>query len=287
MTTRRHFLQAATAVSASWLLPRSLFAGSAVRLFHFIQIDSQTSWPVADPVAWALENQGLPILERAADGLAKLTPSDDQRVIRLVVRRCGLNLLELRPDKVVVHHWGQQQADLRPIFRENRLGRPEIVVSMRDRKKETVSTKTGDDFLFGSKLSNDFPLHLFVSKWGSRFTHASDDWQAAPGTWSGFAWDDTEDNRIPWAALKSAWRRATPMTCQNCDTPAVLVNFGHPWTGMLNRTPQFLHACSTCCRSFADDTVKDVAAWMAANLDPDVRPGHEMIWKKRVRLEQA
>jgi hypothetical protein len=42
--------------------------------------------------------------------------------IRLITRRRKLNLLELRPGRVMVQHWGQQgQADLRPFFKQHRL----------------------------------------------------------------------------------------------------------------------------------------------------------------------
>lgn len=54
--------------------------------FWFLHTPTGESWPVDDPVAWALENARQPILERAREGLLKLTPSDDQHIIRLVVR---------------------------------------------------------------------------------------------------------------------------------------------------------------------------------------------------------
>ena len=239
MPIRRDILKSVAATLTAWLLPHRLFATPHAHRFHFIKIDPNHSWPVADPVLWALENRDQPILERAAEGLAKLTEDDGVRVLRLVVRRCGLNLLEIHPGMVVVHHWGQQQADLRPFFKQHGLARPEITVELRDRKKEIVTTQTGDSFLYGNQIAEDFPLGLFVRKFANRFTNEPDDWQAAPGTWSGFAWTDLEDNRIPWAAMKSAWRRAVPGVCLNCDRPTLLVNFGLPWTGMLSRTPRF------------------------------------------------
>jgi hypothetical protein len=52
------------------------------------------------------------VLERAAEGLRKLTPSDGERIVRLIVRRCRLNLIELHPGQVVVHRWSQQQSSL-------------------------------------------------------------------------------------------------------------------------------------------------------------------------------
>lgn len=283
--SRRDLLKSVAATLTAWLLPHRLFATTTDPRFHFLQIDSQHSWPVADPVAWVFENQGQPILERAAEGLAKLTANDGDRIIRLIVRRCRLNLIELHPGQVVVHRWSQQQADLRPFFKQHGLARPEFEVVLRDRKKEISTTKPGDDFLFGDRLAADFPLDLFQTKWTNRFTKEADDWQAAPSTNSCFAWADLEDNRIPWAALKSAWRRAAPLICENCDTPTLLVNFGQPWTSMFNRTPRFIHACSQCRRAFEDETAKCVGQWIERNLDAEVRPGFEMVWDRRVRLE--
>lgn len=281
MPSRRDILKSFAASITARLLPSRLFATPADPRFHFIQIDTQTSWPVADPVAWALENQKQPILERAAEGLAKLTEDDGERVVRLIVRRCGLNLVELRPGIVSVHHWASNQADLRPFFKQHRLARPEITVQLRDRKKGSTTTKTGDSFLYGSRIAADFPLELFHQKFANHFTTEPDDWQAAPNTSSGFAWAEVEDNRIPWAAMKSAWRRAAPGVCLNCSGETVLVNFGLPWTGMLSRSPRFLSVCPTCLRVFRDDAV-DVKAWMAASLDADLMPGWEMVWDRRV-----
>lgn len=285
MPTRRDILKSVAATLSAWLLPHRLFATSADPRFHFIQIDTQHSWPVADPVEWALENRRQPILERAADGLAKLTEDDGDRIIRLVVRRCGLNLLELRPGMVVVHHWGQQQADLRPFFKQHRLARPEIVVQLRDRKREITTTKTGDSFLFGFQIAEDFPLAIFLNKHDNRFTEEPDDWQAAPNTNSGFAWEDIENGQIPWATLKSAWRRAAPGVCLNCDGETVLVNFGLRPVGMFNRSANFVSVCGQCRRSSVDDSVKDVRSWIIANLDVEVRPDFEMVWGRRTTRE--
>jgi len=235
MTNRRHFLQTAAAVTASLVLPRSLFARTPDRSFWYIHADALDSWPVADPVWWSLDHANDPILERATEGLRKLPPDDGDRIIRLVVRRCRLNLLELHPDQVVAHHWGQLRADLRPFFKQHGLARPVVEIVLRDRKNEIVTTQTGDDFLFGDRLAADFPLELYLSKWSNRFVQQPDDWTAAPGTWSGFAWEGVEDNRIPWAALKSAWRRAAPMICENCDKTILLVNFGFRPSGLFNR----------------------------------------------------
>lgn len=107
-----------------------------------------------------------------------------------------------------------------------------------------------------------------------------DDWTAAPHTWSGFAWDGIEPNRIPWAALKSAWRRTTAPLCQNCDQPILLTNFGYPWAGMFNRRPLFMHVCGRCQRLFEEQSVKDVPNWMLANLDAEFLPDFDMVWDR-------
>ncbi|MCY3005077.1 MAG: hypothetical protein NTV29_03755 [Planctomycetota bacterium] len=285
MTNRREFLQTSATIAGALLFPTSIFAKPSSN-FHFIHSDTLNHWPVADPVQWTIEHAHEPILARAAEGLSKLTTSDGERIIRLVVRRCSLNLLELHPGRVVVDHWGSNRADLKPFFKSHGLARPEIEVLLRDRKKENVTTLTGDSFLYGVPLASDFDLELFQSKWGRRFEQEADDWQAAPGTSSGFAWEGVEDGFIPWAALKSAWRRSGPGVCQNCSGETFLMNFGLRQVGVFNRCEFVEHFCGACRRTFRDEMV-DVKAWMAANLDVNVLPGFEMVWGKRVAVTSS
>ena len=101
--TRRTFLQTAVAAAASLLLPGGVRAGGTS---WFLHVPTGDSWPVIDPVAWSLENPRLPTLERARQRLVTLAAADRERIVRLVTRRCRLNLIELRPGRVVVHHWG-------------------------------------------------------------------------------------------------------------------------------------------------------------------------------------
>ncbi len=253
-------------------------------MFWFLHSPTGKSWPVDDPVAWSLENACQPILERARDRLVTLDAADPQRVIRLVVRRCKLNLLELRPGRIVVHHWGQQeQADLRPFFKQHGLARHHVEVVLLDRKREVTTLQHGDDFLFGERLTPFWPWRVYWTKRQRRDVEEPDDWTAAPHTWSGFAWDGIEPNRIPWTALKSAWRRTTAPPCLNCDQPTLLTNFGSPWCGMFNRRPLFVHACGRCRRMFEDKSVRDVARWMVANLDTEVWPVYDMVWGNTVQ----
>jgi hypothetical protein len=281
LPTRRTFLQTTLAAASSLFLPRFLLARRNPRSYWFIHTPTGETWPVGDPVAWSLENTRQPILERASAGLLKLTPADGQRIIRLVVRRCKLNLLELRPGRVVVHYWGQQgQADLRPFFKKHGLATKGVRVALLDRKREVSTPRHGDDFLFGQPLPPFWPWKVYWRKWQRRGVEEPDDWTAAPHTWSGFAWNGVEPNRIPWAALKSAWRQTTPLVCLNCDQPTLLTNFGFPWSGMFNRRPLFIHVCGNCHRLFEDRSVKDVSRWMVANLDAQVLPDYEMVWDR-------
>ena len=281
MTTRREFLQTSAAIAESLIVPTSIFATPAHN-FHFLHADSCKRWPVTDPIQWSLEHAHEPILARATEGLAKLTQNDGDRIIRLVVRRCSLNLLEVQGNQVHVQFWGQQGlADLKPFFKSHGLARPDIEVVLKDRKKETVTTLTGDSFLYGVPLASDFGLELFLSKWERRLLNESDDLEAAPGTSSGFAWDGLPDGSIPWAAMKSVWRRGVGVVCQNCSGQKMVVNFGLRQVGMFNRSGFVEHVCGMCRSTFRDEAV-DVKAWMVANLDEAVRPSDELIWGRRV-----
>lgn len=271
--SRRSFLGSAVAAVASFFMPR--VQGAAKKNCFFLHTPTGASWAVDDPVSWVLDNAQQPILKRARERLVTLHSSDPQRVIRLVTRRCQLNLLEIEPGQVVVHHWGQQgQGDLRPFFKKHRLARNGIHVILLDRKRETRTSKHGADFLYGVPFVEGFPMGLFVEKRRRRSLEEPDAWTAAPFTWSGFAWEGVGPNFIPWAALKSAWRRTTPMLCLNCDEPTILVSFGLPQCGFCNREARFIHACHKCRRVFRDYSIDrfDVMKWMVASLDTEVLP---------------
>jgi len=254
--------------------------------FYFLHTPSSKSWELADPTKWCLEHADEPSLERARNRLLQLTDADSDRIIRLVTRRCNLNLIEVLAERIVVSYWGQQgPADLRPFFKAHGLTGKETSVLLCERKHEVILAKIGNDFLFGEKLADNFPLNAFSQKWDQREIEEADDRSAAPGTRSGYAWDGGEDNRIPWAALKSAWRRTAPFTCLNCDKPTILTNFGNPQCSMFNRSPRFIHVCGICRRSFRDELVKNVEEWMTANLDAEVLPEFKVFWGRRTKRE--
>jgi hypothetical protein len=280
---RREFLQTAAVAVGSLFLPAGLLAKECS---WFVQTETGESWPVADPVSWCLENANHPLLVRAKDRLSKLTTADKDRIVRLVVRRCKLNLIEILPGQVVIDHWGQQgRGDLRSFFKAQGLARRDIEVVAIDRKKETSTVQSGDDFLFGERLPDDWPTELYQTKWERRFDQEPDDNSASPKSKSGFAWDEVESGRIPWFAIKSAWRGSNS-TCPNCDQPSILTNFGMPWIGLFQRKRIVEHVCLKCRRVF-EDSVSDFEQWMAANLDAEVLPQFVMQWNQRVKWDRG
>ena len=110
----------------------------------------------------------------------------------------------------------------------------------------------------------------------------TDDHQAAPLTNSRLSWNGLADSQIPWVRLKSSWKRSKSVSCLNCDKASILVNFGLKQVGLFNRSPNFVSIHPKCRRSFVDESIKDVAGWMAANLDADFWVGCELVWGKRV-----
>jgi hypothetical protein len=287
LPSRRTFLQTAAAAIASFLLPRTLRAEGRPR-FWFLHTETEASWRVDDPVAWALGNARQPILERASTGLLKLTPADGQRIIRLVTRRCKLNLLELRPGRIVVHHWGQQgQGDLRPFFKHHGLARKGVKVALLDRKRETTTVQTGCDFLYGERLTEEFPLRVYLGKWRRRATEEPDDWQAAPCSASNYCWEGIEERWIPWRVLKSAWRHEDAPLCQNCDRPTLLIAFGYFACGFYKRGPAVVRICPLCGSSFEDHSPWDGPGWMLANLDEPLLSSADLMFGASCEVHAA
>src|SRR5439155_20540300 len=95
LPSRRTFLQTAAAAVASLFLPRGVRAEKRAGSFWFLHAATGEAWAVDDPVAWSLDNAGQPILERASEGLRKLTPEEHQRITRPVAGRCRRTLLAL------------------------------------------------------------------------------------------------------------------------------------------------------------------------------------------------
>src|SRR5262245_36819108 len=162
---RRTFLRTAAAAIASFLLPRSLRAEGGPVLW-FLHTPTGKSWAVDDPVAWCLENARQPILERARERLVTLDAANPQRVVRLVV--------------------------LRPFFKQHGLARHHVAVVLLDRKREVTTLQTRCDFLYGERLTEGFPLRVYLEKWRRRATEEPDDWTSAPCSGSNYCWEGVE-----------------------------------------------------------------------------------------------
>ncbi len=150
-----------------------------------------------------------------------LDSSDPHRVIRLVTRRCQLNLVEIQGRRVVVHFWGQQgQGDLRPFFKKHGLARKGVQVTLVERKREVSKIQSGDEFLYGDRLFPFWALKVcgvdaYRKKWERRFVEESNDWRAAPWSTSNYCWEGVEKRQIPWRVLKSAWcHEAAPLCAE-------------------------------------------------------------------------
>ncbi len=155
MTSRREFLQTTASISGALVLPRSLFgqiSNDSSQLnqgFVFIQTNTLDAWSVSDPIQWCLENKNNPILKRASEGLANLSMDDGERIIRLVTRRCRVNLIEVQPHVLTVHYWSDR-ADLKPFFKSNGLAKPHVSVLVRNRKKEVATKRLATIFFMES-----------------------------------------------------------------------------------------------------------------------------------------
>jgi hypothetical protein len=281
--TRRTFLQATLAAAASLFLPRLLLTGRNPRSFWFLNAATGDAWAVDDPVTWALDNARWPILERARERLVTLDSSDAQRVIRLVVRRCKLNLIEIQPGRVVVHFWGQQRANLLPFFKQHGLATKVVKVALIDRKRETTTVQTGDAFLYGERLAEEFPLGVYQRKWRWRAIDEQDDWTPAPCSGSNYCWEGIQQGFVPWKVLKAAWRHENAPLCRNCDKPTLLTVFGFFVAGFYKLEPRVVRICLQCTSQFKDGSAWGGPAWMVANLDERLLPCAETRFGKPVR----
>jgi len=231
---------------------------------------------VDDPIAWCLQHRADAILAPAREGLVALSPADADRIVRLVVRRCRLNLVVMGPERAVVHYWGKEGlGDLRSFFKSARLARKDVCVVLCERKHEVMTVTSGAEFLFGVMLNESFPVGLYRRKWQNRANEEPDDCSAAPQSWSSFVWQGVRP-LIPWAVLKNVWQR-DELPCPNCDMPLIVTAFGTEQTGMFNRTPKLTRICPACRRLLRDDSILNMQSWVAAHLEGKMLPDSDCI----------
>ena len=195
-----------------------------------------------------------------------------------------LNLIEIHPGRVVVHFWGQQgQGDLRPFFKAHGLARNAVRVILIDRKREATTVQSGDAFLYGERMTEKFPLGVYLEKWRRQAIEEPDDWTPAPCSGSNYCWEGVEQRRIPWRVLKSAWRHENAPLCQNCDQPTLLTAFGYFACGFYKRGPIVVRVCPLCSSRFEDDSPWDGPEWMRANLDEPLLPSADLMFGHPVK----
>jgi hypothetical protein len=180
-----------------------------------------------------------------------------------------------------VHHWGQQgRADLHPFFKQHGLARKGVRVALIERKRETTTVQTGDAFLYGERLSENFAFSAYQKKWRRRAIEETDDSTPSPCGWSNYCWASVEERRIPWCVLKSAWRHEMAPLCLNCEKPALLIAFGY----FYKRESKVIRICPRCSRMFEDYSPWwDGPAWMLANLDETLLPSCEIMFGHPVK----
>lgn len=272
-TSRRGFLQAAAFIATTGAWPS---AGRAASPSRFQFVGDRKSWPVEDPCAWALANHAsLPVLESARERLGTLTPADGERTLKVVLRRCPLNLMEVDGNAVTIHQWtATSRVDLRWFFKAHGLARRDVSVTVRLRKKEQSVLRQGDSYLYWDAVDDGLPLDRFATKRANRFIREPDDNDPAPGTRSGYGWEGVPGDMIPWRTLKNAWRESADVLCPNCDTPAIMTNFGYRQISFFNRAGAVVHACAKCRRRKVQKS--DSGPWgsraFAENLEPENRP---------------
>ena len=139
------------------------------------------------------------------------------------------------------------------------------------RKNGQITLTTGDQFLRGERIAPAFPWGQYRERWERRGERQPDDGDASPWCRSSYSWDGVAEGRIPWAALKSAWRRESAIPCPNCDTPLAAWGFTWRHRTLLSMSGHVARCCFGCRRDFREDT-GDPWPWMAATLDADLLP---------------
>ena len=239
--------------------------------YHFIHAATGESSAVDDPVAWCLEHARDPLLENARERLLQCdSRTDPQRILNVVYRRCGLNMAEVRPGHLVVHHW-TALADIRPFCKLHRLARPDVQVATVRHKEGLVVVQPGDGFLYGGLLGAGFPWDEYRQRWEHRHEGRADDAAASPCGRSSYRWEGVEAGRVPWAALKSIWRREQAIPCPNCDTPLAAWAFTWRHRTLLSMHGHVFRLCFACRRDFQEST-GGLRPWLAATLAPGLLP---------------
>src|SRR5262249_27249797 len=132
---------------------------------------------IVDPHAWLLAHRDDPLLAAARERLVA-SPDDADRCVRVVLRRCGLVLINVVTEKrIVVRHWGKVVPDLRAWAKEHGWNRPRIeVVFVNEKNGRVVVHPDGEDVLLhGGRVGGGFPWAEYMVWYELRSVEESDD----------------------------------------------------------------------------------------------------------------
>lgn len=237
----------------------------------FVHTVTGNLFPVGDPVAWCLENARSPLLAAARERLLQCVGRiDGDRILNVVLRRCDLNLIELRIGRVTVGYW-TRLADLHPLLKARDLLHAEMQVALVRRKTGQITITSGDQFLRGERIDPEFPFDTYRAKWDRRHDREPGDATAAPASPSSYSWDDVAEKRIPWTVLKAVWRTDN-VPCPNCDTQLLLDRFDWRRSGFFNTHAAAWRACGRCRRRFEEPLGGDPWEWLLTRLGPALLP---------------
>ena len=238
----------------------------------FLHVPTGDLFPVRDPVAWCPENARTPLLAAARERLLQCVGRTDRdRILNVVLRRCGLNLIELRCGRVTVSYW-TQLADLHQLLKSRGLLRHDVQVALVRRKTGQITVTSTDPYLRGGAVAPAFPFAVYRERWERRHEHEPNDATAAPASLSSYSWPGVAEKQIPWAVLTAVWR-SDDVLCPNCDVPLVLYRFDWRRSGLFNTHAAAWRACEQCRRSFEEPLgYGDPWDWLVARLAPGLLP---------------
>jgi hypothetical protein len=238
----------------------------------FLHAVTGDTFPAGDPVGWCLERARTPLLAMARERLLQCVGrTDGDRILNVVLRRCDLNLIELRTDRVTVSYW-TRQADLHPLLKAQGFLRPDVQVSLVRRKTGQITITPGDQFLRGEAVGSAFPFPAYRDRWARRHERQPDDATAAPASHTSYRWPGVTERKIPWIVLKAVWL-ADAVACPNCEVPLLLYRFDWRRSGFLNTHAAAWRACERCRRSFEEPLgYGDPWDWLVARLGPGLLP---------------
>ncbi|MFM8273043.1 MAG: hypothetical protein ACKODX_12015 [Gemmata sp.] len=238
----------------------------------FIHAATGNTFPASDPVAWCLENARTPLLGAARDRLLLCSGRTDQdRILNVVLRRCGLNLIAIRPDRVTVCYW-THLADLHQVLKARSLLRHDVQVTRVRRKTGQIALTPGDQLLRGVPIGPAFPFAEYRGRWDRRHEQQPEDALAAPTSPSNYSWVGVAKKAIPWAVLKAVWRQDA-VACPNCDVPVLMYRFDWRRSRFFNTHAAAWRACERCGRGFEQPLGSgDPWDWLVSRLGPGLLP---------------